>query len=196
MARPSKKDQRREEIVDAFRRCVIRWGVAGATLQRVANESGLARPLIHHNLGNRDDLLEALLSRLEEESDTQIQELKSYLPNKNRCAALVNLLFDPQYASGAQETLLYQALFASAQDSARLRKILLRWQDDFIEELAVELRSEYPMAAKKQVAAVAVGIAALYFHADSISPLSSDTKAFRLTGQAANTLLESLSWNG
>ena len=196
MARPSKKDQRREEIIDAFQRCVVRWGVEGATLQRVADESGLARPLIHHNVGNRDDLLEALLSRLEEEGDSQMREMKAYLPAKQRCAALIEILFDPQYASETQETLLYQALFASAHEHPRLREILLRWQDGFVDDISAELHAEYPKAAKKQVVAVAVGIAALYFHADSTTPLTDDRSVFKSSGQAARTLLESLSWNG
>ena len=43
MARPSVKDERTEAILAAFERCVARHGVEGATLQRTADEAGLAR---------------------------------------------------------------------------------------------------------------------------------------------------------
>ena len=55
MARPSVKEERREQILTAYEQCVARYGVEGATLDKVAEEAGLARPLIRHNIGNREE---------------------------------------------------------------------------------------------------------------------------------------------
>jgi len=63
MGRPSLKKERFEEILDAYEQCVARYGLAGATLEQVARQAGLARPLIRHHIGNRDDLVEALINR-------------------------------------------------------------------------------------------------------------------------------------
>ncbi|MEO1142890.1 MAG: TetR/AcrR family transcriptional regulator, partial [Pseudomonadota bacterium] len=63
MARPDIKESRREQIIDAFEFCVARYGVEGATLAKTAEQAGLARPLVRHNVGNRDDLVDALTKR-------------------------------------------------------------------------------------------------------------------------------------
>ncbi|MEM6774481.1 MAG: TetR/AcrR family transcriptional regulator [Pseudomonadota bacterium] len=196
MARPSKKNQRREEIIDAFERCVVRFGLEGSTLQRVADESGLARPLIHHNVGNRDDLLRALLERLERQGAATENAFRALLPDSGRCAAMIELLFDARYASGSHEVLLHQALLAAAQEQAPLRRLLLDWHNGFVEQTEQELVAEYPQADSAVTRAVAVGIVALYLNADSMAPLASDSTLFRDSKRAAHRLLETLSWTG
>ena len=83
LARPSKKIERTEEILEAYERCVVRFGVEGATLQRVADECGLARPLLHHYVGNREDLLEALVGRFTARSEADDAEYRQHLPESS-----------------------------------------------------------------------------------------------------------------
>ncbi len=192
MARPSKKDQRREEIIDAYERCIVRFGVAGATLQQVADESGLARPLLHHNVGNRDDLLHALLARLEARIEAEERLYKQYLPETGRCGAMLDLLFDQQYASDRHETLLYQALLIAADHEPDIKRLLLRWHDGFVQDTAAEIAAEHAHADPKLIRAVATGIVALYFNADSMAVLTSDAAIFEDSKIAARRLLESL----
>lgn len=63
MARPSKVEERREQILDAFERCVVRTGLQGITMDKVAKEAGLPRSLVRHFVGNRDDMVEAVFER-------------------------------------------------------------------------------------------------------------------------------------
>ena len=49
--------RRRQEYLDAFEKCVARYGIEGATLAKIAEIAGLARPLVRHNVGNRDTYL-------------------------------------------------------------------------------------------------------------------------------------------
>ena len=192
MARPSKKDQRREEIIDAYERCVVRFGVAGATLQQVADESELARPLLHHNIGNRDDLLRALLDRLEARVEAEGRAFEQYLPETGRCSAMLDLLFDHRYASDSHETLLYQALLVAAQDEPDIKQVLIRWHDGFVQDIAAEVSAEYPHADSSSVRAVATGIVALYFNADSMAALAPAPAIFEDSRMAARRLLETL----
>ena len=64
MGRPSIADERVEQIVQAFGRAVARYGVEGATLERVAAEAGLTRSLVRYFVGNRDDLVALYRQRL------------------------------------------------------------------------------------------------------------------------------------
>jgi AcrR family transcriptional regulator len=58
--RPSNRDERYAQVMQALVRCVARFGLEGASLTQIAAEAGLSRPLIRHHLGNREDMIAAL----------------------------------------------------------------------------------------------------------------------------------------
>jgi AcrR family transcriptional regulator len=64
MARPSVKEERRDEILTAFENCVVRKGLANTTLTDVAEEAGQPRSLVRYFLGNRDAMIGHLIERL------------------------------------------------------------------------------------------------------------------------------------
>lgn len=64
MGRPSKRAERRAQIVAAFARVLADHGYAGATIAAIADEAGIAPGLIHHHFENKQELLEALLDTL------------------------------------------------------------------------------------------------------------------------------------
>ncbi len=192
MARPSKKAERSEEIIDAYERCVVRFGVEGATLQKVADECGLARPLLHHYVGNREDLLQALVARFTARGEAEDAEFKRHLPETDRCRATIELLFDARYASSSHDTLLYQALMVAAQQRPQLSHVLRQWYEGFVDDLDRELAAEHPQADAGAIRAVATGIVALYFNADSMAPLMPADRLFAESRTAALRLLETL----
>ena len=64
MGRPSKRAERRAEILVAFARVLADHGYAGATIAAVAAEADIAPGLIHHHFSNKEDLLSTLLKDL------------------------------------------------------------------------------------------------------------------------------------
>jgi AcrR family transcriptional regulator len=69
VARAKIGDERREQILSAFERCVIRVGLAKTTLQNVANEAGLPRSLIRYFVGNKDDMIGLIIDRMIERAE-------------------------------------------------------------------------------------------------------------------------------
>jgi AcrR family transcriptional regulator len=57
------RERRREEILDASRRCFARHGYGGATVARLEQETGLSRGAIFHYFPSKDDLFMALTER-------------------------------------------------------------------------------------------------------------------------------------
>lgn len=170
MGRPSVKEERTAEILDAYQECVARYGVEGATLDRVAERAGLARQLIRHHVGNREELLDALVERFFSESDAFIDELRDALPDRKRVDTLIKWFFDPNY-SDPTTTLVSEALIAASVERPQLSKKLQHWNDSFIEYIGEELQQGYPGASADECAVVATGIATIYFSTDSLSPL-------------------------
>ncbi|MEQ4722063.1 TetR/AcrR family transcriptional regulator [Nonomuraea sp. B19D2] len=54
-------------LVDATAAAVSRWGLAGLTLERVADEAGISRTTLHRRGVSRDDLVGALAARAADE---------------------------------------------------------------------------------------------------------------------------------
>jgi AcrR family transcriptional regulator len=60
MGRPSLAAERRPQLLEAYADCLVRYGVEGTTLDRVAKQAGVTRGLVRHYLGNRDEVIRAL----------------------------------------------------------------------------------------------------------------------------------------
>lgn len=191
MGRPSLKKQRTEEILEAYEACVIRYGVEGATLERVAAKAGIARPLIRHHVGNREDLLLALSSRFQSVTRDQVQEMVAYLPEKNRVQTLVELLFDDSYTD-ANMTQLAQALLTAAADREDLAQNLRDWVGKFMDMLNSEISAEYPEVERDAVEAVVAGIMGIYFNVDSFSTLGRFDRLQEASKAAVMRLLATL----
>jgi len=191
MARPELKDERREQILDAFEVCVARYGVAGATLAKTAEIAGLARPLVRHNVGNRVDLLQALIERVQNRSRDAMEKLGSGLPSEKPSRALVEWLFDPQYAN-TQSVQVFAALIAASADDPALARQMKAWTDGFLDAIRQVLSGEFPNAGPAHLEAVTAGITGIYFNVESLYPVGDIRPLVAASRQAALLLLDNL----
>lgn len=191
MPRPSVKTERTEEILDAFERCVARYGVEGATLERIAEEAGLRRSLLRHYIGNRDELIDALTTRFIASSDAQVEALYDALPETKRVTALLDLLFDENYSNNHM-ALVASALIAAAPSDPALSTQLRDWTHRFIEGLANELQRSFPAAEAAVCFDVAAGLTGIYFNVESLAPLGQMQPLRIASKKAAERLLSTL----
>ena len=191
MPRPSLKEERTEEILNAFMRCVARYGLDGSTLERISEEANVGRPLLRHYLGNREEMVDALLSHVMDKFDRMTADLVAGLPPENRLPALIDILFS-SYAHEAENAPVYQALIASSDRFPGMSKKLFKFIRDFETAIAREILREHPSADIQKCQAVAAGIAAIYFSFDGALPLSPPTSWREKQRTAVQILLDSL----
>ena len=191
MARPTVKQQRREQILDAFEVCVGRYGVEGATLSRTADEANLARPLVRHNVGNREDLLKALTDRYLQSSRAKMASLFEALPDDNAADTLIDRLFDPKQ-SDTKLVQVASALIKASSGNPYLAKQMRRWLDGFISMLNDLLAKEFQNADPVDVAAVAAGVTGIYFNVEALYPLGDVRALLASSKRAASILIRSL----
>ncbi|MEM7276507.1 MAG: TetR/AcrR family transcriptional regulator [Pseudomonadota bacterium] len=191
MPRPSLKTERTEEILEAFENCVARYGVEGSTLERIAEEAGLARALIRHNVGNKDELLDALVKRFLDKSQHDSVSFFESLPQRNRIRTLIDWLFNPTLGS-AHDVRVASALIAAATDRPKLAKRLRVWTKDFIDSVERELRASYRCPSNEKIRAVAAGIVGIYFNVDSLAPLGNMAGIRSASKEAALLLISTL----
>jgi AcrR family transcriptional regulator len=69
--------ERREQLLDVTKAIVAARGFHGVSIERVAREAGVSRPIVYGHFGDLDGLLEALVLR---ESARALDQLNAFLP--------------------------------------------------------------------------------------------------------------------
>jgi AcrR family transcriptional regulator len=189
--------------MDAYEQCIAKYGVEGTTLEILSKEAGLARALIRHHIGNRDDVLIAFQQRFFKRSAASMRELQEALPDSGqpsqsvpglseRLHCLISWLFSPQY-SDRTLILVANALISVAPKYPDLSKALAQWVEEFEALLQTEVAKAFPKAPEQKCATVATGLMGIYFNADSLSLLSHLRASFQSDcEQSALLLLASL----
>lgn len=191
MARPSLKEQRSKEILDAFERCVARYGVEGATLEKTAEEAGLQRSLLRHNIGNREDLLDALVNKYLSESTKALELLEATITEETSPKDFVKYLFDESY-SDPQAVLVAQALIIAAPSYTGISPRLQQWVEEFTMSIVNILKMLVLNAKASEYRIVAAGIVGIYFNVESLTPLGTMKSFRRDSMKSALRLIESL----
>lgn len=192
MARPSLKEQRSKEILDAFARCVARYGVEGSTLDRIAEEAGVKRTLLRHYIGNRDDLIAALGARVEADFMVRTEALFDALPPTGRVEWLIEALFHTDSQSSAEDVAVAQALISASDLYPDIAKSLRAWVLSFDSLIVGELAASYPDAREADIQAVAFGLLGIYLNADALAPLGLPRRFGAAAKTAARKLVETL----
>ncbi|GII61247.1 HTH-type transcriptional regulator PksA [Sphaerisporangium krabiense] len=98
-------DVRREEVVDAARRVILREGIDAATTRAIAKEAGYSNGVLTHYFADKDDIL---LSALRSSHRRIVERLRAKLAGLTGLAALRELLLDnlPLDEERARETAL------------------------------------------------------------------------------------------
>ncbi len=191
MPRPSVKPERTEEILDAFEHCIARYSVEGATLERVAEQAGVARSLIRHHVGNRDALFDAFVDRYFEHAAQQIDMLFGALPASNRLSVFFQRLFDPSFAN-PHSVMVTSALFTAASHDQRLAERLQAWLSEFTGRVEALLAQETPEADALDRRDTANGIVGIYSNLESLIPLGPRPGAHRTARRVAERLVGTL----
>jgi TetR/AcrR family transcriptional repressor of bet genes len=121
MGRPSKRSERRQQILSAFARVLADHGYAGATIAAVAGAAGIAPGLVHHHFDNKAELLTALLSELStrfrsrmQSRDSARDELSAYADAALKLDARADVTaakcWVGLFAEGVRDPALFQAL--------------------------------------------------------------------------------------
>lgn len=192
MARPSNKEEKAEQILDAFERCIAKVGVEGATLQLVAEEASMARALLRHHVGNRDALIDAMVQRFLTRSTALNEELLAYLPQHDRIPVLLEVLFSADNLAYSNDILVAEALINAAQTRPALSEKLLPWYQEFEQVIVNELALAFPQANSDDIDTVATGVVGIYFNVYSITGLGQVNKMLRLSQGACEKLISTL----
>lgn len=149
---------RRRQLIDAAIAAIHEYGLADATVARIARKAGVSAGIVHHYFDDKNDLLfAAMRSLLEDLRVEAIARLRAARTPRERIYAVIDACFaDDQFSEKVMTAWL--ALYGSARHSARLTRILRIYARRLHSNLAASLR---PLLAPGQAARVAEGTAAM-----------------------------------
>lgn len=165
MGRPSVAVERRRQILEAAIRCIAAKGLAGTTLDGIAEEAGMARGHVRHFAGNRDDVLlgAAMLLYFDAVAepgsvDPTATSASSFLPaDTTTLEAALDYLFG-EFSEPGPENIAALAFLDAARTNPRIHQIVARAYLSSQKELSALLRAEHPAAERESSESVAYGI--------------------------------------
>ena len=163
MGRKSLRAERTVQILDAFERCIVKNGFQNTTLQDIADEAGVNRGILRHHIGNREDIVDAVIDRLDEKYDqTRFTFLKEQAAN-SRPRSLIEYFFDLWFEFGRDDDTLFQELITASERDERLRAKLFASYQSLEASISDELVRSYPHVREEKCRTIAHSIMSLAF---------------------------------
>jgi len=149
---------RRKQLIDAAIQSIHEFGLANATVARIANKAGVSPGIVHHYFEDKNDLLFATMRALLVDLRTEaIARLGAARTPTERVYAIIDASFSEAQFSPEVIT-AWLALYGSARRSDRLSRIVRIYARRLQSNLLHDLRQLLPAAT---AARAAEGTAAL-----------------------------------
>lgn len=163
MGRKNLTEQRHEDILDAFERCLIKYGLEESTLERVAQEAGKSRNIIRHYIGNREDLIAAFVERVLSRIKQISEEILANTPKQKLIPNVLDFLFEERKTDAPPDLgeRMLGGMWHIREQSPTVQQALLNFYQEFEKILTDGLKQLYPDVPLKKCQEVAYSIICL-----------------------------------
>lgn len=159
--RPSIASARRAEIVEAYIECIRAHGMAGATVDKVAQSLGLSRALVFHYFGDMRTLSRALVERIVSTAISNLVESRKGLSVPARRQALIDFAVNGPNLGELRDLIVQAEVNALAGHDEAVAAMLCEMWEVWIAAVAEELVTCYPQADRRQCDWVAYALTCL-----------------------------------
>lgn len=191
MPRKSKSIERTAQILDAFGRCLIKYGL-DTSLEQVAEEAGMTRSIIRHFIGNREEVINTLVDRIAKDYVRTLREESEKIPPDERVAATLDYLFAGEPEFEASEKLIMDVLMTAKDRYLTAKRTLITVLEGLVVEFAHDLATTYPKAPVGQCQEVAYSILAMAMSNESLSLAGIDRRYRAAARASAEALIRTL----
>jgi AcrR family transcriptional regulator len=191
MGRKSLKTERVNEILDAFERCLSAKGLQSTTLENIAQEAGMARRMIRHYIGNREDVIDAAVERIIENFTQSIFKTIDQFNHKERFNAAIDYIFSEAF-NALPATKLVASLLAVSLYDDQVCKAVKTLYDSFHLGLDLKLKENMPNIPDSLRLQAAYSIMCLSFGGGWMRNIGFDPKLNIQNKQIAHSLIDQL----
>jgi len=183
MGRKNLATERTNQILDAFEACVIKHGLDAVTLQQTADAAQVNLGMIHHYIGRRDDLLEAMVSRLIERTTEEMELFDQYVAENDRLNELLSGFFND---SEDKADKIIEALYLSRGDNQTVQAALDRINKMYVSIWSKEILRIHPDISHDRSKEIALAVLGLAYSTELVSIPGVRSDLWRI---AAETLI-------
>jgi AcrR family transcriptional regulator len=191
MGRRSLAEQRCPQILDAVQTCLVKYGLAGTTLPRIAEEAGMATSIIRHYLGDKNAVIRAAVERSLDNVRAALTEATAGAPPEKRLAIELDVMFDRRFAVPEINQIVDELVAASYFDEFTLDQLTGLYRR-LQRGLRVSVAAAYPDAPAHQIDVVVHGLLALGHAGATFGWLGFDRAHYRKLRAAADALVATL----
>lgn len=191
MSRKSLADVRREEILHGFARCIGKYGL-DVSLEQIAAETGVKRSIIRHYIGNRDDLIDAMIERITQVYLQEISAKLSRIGETHDEAALLDYLFDDETSYADWDRVIIDVLATARERYPNARRNLQKMFKEADRLLARTLAALYPAARAEQCKHIAYSLFCLVTTHETMQWVGFDDVDRATVQESASVLLATL----
>lgn len=192
MGRKDLTETRRNQILDAFERCIVELGISGATLTKVAEAAQINRGMIHHYVGDRNDLIFALIERLVGSYRDEFSKYLEAHKNNPNVDTIVEYFFEEWSGKGPNDDVIIDALVAEAAQDSQIQNLLLDIYSLFEKTLLAELSKIYPNATEERCQNVAYAIMSMAYGSSTMIWLGFDRTRLPDVRSLVKTMIQTL----
>jgi AcrR family transcriptional regulator len=192
MGRPSLAPQRTEQILQATYTCLRQHGLAGTTLERVSEESGLSRSHVRHYVGNRDDLLRTFADWLFAGFETSLAEMVAEIPPGDGLAAVIDYMFGSGFLPVSDDDAVVRELVTASLSDDTLRAGMQARYEHAIRMIADVVRSAAPATSRTRANVLAYGIWCLALGNSTLAEIGLTEASGPTPRRVAESLVEAL----
>lgn len=189
MGRRDLSEERRPQIIAAAKRAITKYGIDGATQERIAEEAGMSRPHIRHYLGNRDELLDAVWNATIGGYLEAVEEATSVTGPPEQVAEALQRLLTSSFVYEEDDAVILAFLHESREDE----QVRVRTRDTYARveaSIARLVRNAAPGSSEAEIAERAHALTAMSMGALMLDLLDPQApRADRLVGVAASLAL-------
>ena len=187
MPRAKMNAERRAQILAALELCIVHQGLARTSLNDVAERAGLARPLVRHFVGNRDNMIKLLFQSLIDRGEAQLNTLTED-GDQPELRHMLDLLFGDLF-SNAASNIVVSELWSLARNNDKIQASLRSLYDRIFDLLIVGMKAEGYGISKQQRRDTAFCIVSLAYGHASFREIGLSSKKKSAPRLAADTLL-------
>ncbi|MCU0479854.1 MAG: TetR/AcrR family transcriptional regulator [Anaerolineae bacterium] len=191
MGRKSLSEARTNEILDAFGRCIIKYGL-DTSLEQVAEEAGMTRSIIRHYIGNREEVVNTLIERVTHDYLNTLQRLGDGIPDEKLIDLLLDYLFGGLPDYDAVDKLILDILMTAKNRYPVAKQRLRDLFTHIITLLANDFQRLYSHNTPDKCREVAYGVLCLAMSNESFVWIGMDAQHHVMARQQAIYLIESL----
>lgn len=139
---------------------MLKYGLEGSSLERIAAEAGVRRSLIRHYFGNRAELTQALIDGVIERTIASYRDIIERAGAEGGVEALVSYLTGPAFAERRDDALI-DAMMATSHRDPGVRAQLRNKYKAFQRSIHREIRRAFPRAGAEALRTVSYALMCL-----------------------------------